>query len=705
MNKFSYYFSQLINSAPNTLIKKILFKFKYFLLKWSSKISSIIFGTEITDKRFLRNAWNSEFEFKNAEELVKYFHNRKEPKFFIAHSKQERSTPIICEYFPGYSEKVIPEANKLCKHIFNLLGSGDVNMGEKINWHCDFKTGYCWDPDKYYKDIEIPYEKADIKVPWELSRFQHFALLGEAYQLTSDEKYARDFVNQLSDWIDSNKPKFGVNWYSTMDVAIRACNWILGFYLFKDSNIITSEFSLKFLKSLYQHAKHIMSNLDYGITITSNHYLSDIVGLIYLGVMFPEFKEAEKWRVFAIKELKKEMEKQVYDDGCDFEASTCYQRLVLELFFFSTLLVVINDNNFNGENYREISQEIFGKEYTNKFYKMFDAVCHLLKPNGRMPQIGDNDNSTLHKFTKREILDMRYLLTLGAIFFKDHKFKIKEFGFSEDVLWLFGKKGYKIWQDLPENCLANIKSKAFPNAGWYIMRNDKDYMIISCGSNGQNGNGGHAHNDKLSFELCVNCEDIIVDPGSYVYTKDLYYRNLARSTLSHNTLCIDGHEQNPFNNYNWAILEDRSSAKCTKWSVNDREIIFEGIHFGYMILPEKVTHRRKIVWERKKSRIFIEDYISRKKIQKEKNHLLLINLNIAEDERIEIIKKNERLILLKNIYIKYPKNVNFKINTGFFSKGYGYKKEIKKLTFQKEVQLPSEVKIVIYHTRKNKYAF
>ena len=46
--------------------------------------------------------------------------------------------------------------------------------------------------------------------------------------------------------------------------------------------------------------------------------------------------------------------------------------------------------------------------------------------------------------------------------------------------------------------------KEYKKAGWYVMRNNKNYCVVSCGPNGQNGIGGHTHNDKLSFELCIN---------------------------------------------------------------------------------------------------------------------------------------------------------------------------------------------------------
>ena len=60
------------------------------------------------------------------------------------------------------------------------------------------------------------------------------------------------------------------------------------------------------------------------------------------------------------------------------------------------------------------------------------------------------------------------------------------------------------------------------------------------------GFGNHKHNDLLGFEYHVAGVPVIVDPGSYVYTSDPDARNLFRSTRSHNTLSVDGQEQNEF---------------------------------------------------------------------------------------------------------------------------------------------------------------
>lgn len=519
-------------------------------------------------------------------------------RFFIDSRNKHHIKKAFEGSFAFEARNIVQDADDICAHIFSLLGSGRVHLGESIPWHTDFKTGYTWKPRFYLEMMPIdpindPQKrilKYDGKVPLELSRFQHVTTLGAAYWYTENEKYATEFFDQITDWIDKNPPKVGVNWTITMDVAIRVANWVWGFYFFKDSAAFTDEFLIKFLKSLLAHGRHIMGNLE-NKGVTTNHYLADLVGLIYLGIAFPEFKEAKRWREFGIQELVKEMEKQVYNDGMDFEASTCYHRLALELFFYPALLCKLNGIELPNS-------------FIEKLKKMFDFVLYVLKPNGRMPQIGDNDNGRLHVLGKRDILDMTYLLTFATLFFDDPKYKIEEFGFAPEALWVFGPEAYERWKKMPGRSVEELESKAFPDGGIYVMRHKKDYMVISCGPNGQGGNGGHAHNDKLSFELCVDGEDIIVDPGTYVYTADPEWRNKFRSTAYHNTVVVDGEEQNRFEASNLFTLHDDLEIKCIEWrSYNDYDV-FVGEYYRNTSLSTPLIHRRRIkflkdqrVWE------------------------------------------------------------------------------------------------------------
>ncbi|KAA3660682.1 MAG: hypothetical protein DWQ10_06155, partial [Calditrichaeota bacterium] len=72
--------------------------------------------------------------------------------------------------------------------------------------------------------------------------------------------------------------------------------------------------------------------------------------------------------------------------------------------------------------------------------------------------------------------------------------------------------------------------------GIYLLKNQNFSVLVTCAPPGQNGTGGHNHYDLGSFTLSFQVTPIIVDIGTYVYTKDFKERNTFRSVESHNTL-------------------------------------------------------------------------------------------------------------------------------------------------------------------------
>jgi uncharacterized heparinase superfamily protein len=512
------------------------------------------------------------------------------------------------ELFPGAWESRIDQAQRVCAHVLDLLGSGPTELSpagppyQRLDWHSDFKSGYRWRPGDFYRDVRYGHVRGvDVKVPWELSRFQHLHRLGQAYVLTRHRPYCDEFVNEVEDWIENNPPGFGVNWVSTMDVALRAANWLVAAEYFRAEGALDSRFLQRFYGSLHAHARHIHRHLERGGAGTNNHYLADLVGLLYAAVYCPFFPESRHWRSFCLRELAGQMDRQVYADGCHFEASTCYHRLALELFFFATLLVTRHEQDAPREGYRQAAERLFGRAYVAKLHRMFVAVLHLLKPNGHMPQIGDNDSARLHEFATHDVLDMRYLLTLGAIFFAEPQFKVQEFGFAEDAFWVFGRRGYDLWRSLEERSVADIPSRSFPQAGWHVLRRAGDYCLVSCGPNGAGGKGGHAHNDKLSFELVLDGREIMVDPGTYVYTADPGRRNRFRSTRRHNTVAVAACEQNELSgDVFW--LPDRVRIRRAELQDTPDRIRFDG-EIGYA----DIVHRRTISLDKASRRWRIED--------------------------------------------------------------------------------------------------
>jgi uncharacterized heparinase superfamily protein len=560
-------------------------------------------GTDVSDADFLRAL---DGRVPTLQAFLSHLRSGEAaPRFFIDPGERQALVTAMRAGYPQAESLTIAAADQVCAHVFDLLGSGPTPLGERIDWHTDFKTGHRFDPRRYYADVRpAPYPGGyDIKVPWELSRCQHFAWLGQAYRFTGDEKYAQEFVAQALDWIAQNPPQFGVNWACTMDVAIRAVNWLWGYHFFQDSPALTGEFRLVFFKSLLVHGRHVMDNLEWSEALTSNHYLSDIVSLVYLGILCPEFKEAARWREFGLQELWREMRKQVYDDGVDFEASVSYHRLATELFLSPIILCQLNGI--------PVPEEVL-----ERLEKMIEFVMYYTKPDGTAPMIGDADNGRLHRLKvwaepEREWLDHRYLLALGAVLFQREDFTQAAGEQWEEAFWLLGERAVSFKERLGCQGLAvaSPKSRAFPDGGVYVMRRNEMYMIIDAGSNGQNGNGGHAHNDTLSFELYAGGRTWIVDPGAYVYTSDFGARNLFRSSAYHNVLIVDDNEINRIDERALFSLANDAVPTVHRWEVSDDGDCLVASHSGYERLTPPVSGRRLFWFDRQTPAWLIRDRV------------------------------------------------------------------------------------------------
>jgi len=575
--------------------------------------------------------------FTTLQSFLDYLVTRKEPYFFLYPERRQGFVDAVCECCPKTETLTISAADRVCDHVFDLLGSGPTHLSEKIDWHVDFKTGYHFDPIKYYA--------------W----------------FSGDEKYPQEFVAQVRDWIEHNPTQLGVNWTCTMDVAIRVVNWLWGYHFFKGSPSLTDEFLLTFYKSLLVHGCHIRRNLENQSGFTNNHYLADLVGLIYLGILCPEFKEAAEWREFGLRELWQEIFKQVYADGVTFEASIAYHRLTTELLLSPILLCRLNSIT--------VPDEVMAR-----LEKMLEFVMYYTKPDGTVPLIGDNDNGRLHRLkvwesSESEWLDHRYLLAIGAVLFERDDFAQAVGDQWEEAFWLLGKsvmvcKETFILEKTPP---PNLGSRAFPDGGIYLMRNDDLYMIIDVGPIGQNGIGGHAHNDVLSFELYSGDRTWIGDPGTYVYTADYETRTLFRSTAYHNTVVLNGQEQNRFDMQNVFSMEDDAQPHVLRWETTQRYDLLVAEHTGYERLPEPVTLRRTIFLDKNEELWLVRDV----GINSDYSTGFSLRLHCASSEVIVSNDCTPRLFLTdqsSNRLAIWPidcTSVTVRIEDGWISRGYG----------------------------------
>ncbi len=500
----------------------------------------------------------------------------------------------VPEFIKEISEQdfIIPTANKLSNNEFSFLGAPSTILKPLI-WNKDIKSGYQW-PNDFYLDLREnlvkDYDKGrDIKMVWELSRFHFLVPLALAFYKTGEEKYLQKWQEFIEDWMLNNPVYYGPNWMNAMEVAIRAANWIFSWEIIRKKLRklkkikLEKEFQERFFAFLFNHGKFIYSNLEYA-PIRSNHYLSDLAGLIYLGLFFLPYSEGKKWLKKGISGLEEEMYYQVYEDGVDYELSIPYHRYVTELFLWSAWLYRLNAN----PNRLQIRLKLL---FWKRLAKMVKFVVAYTKPNRLAPQIGDSDDSRFHLVWEDYYLWER----------RNHSAVIKLYNYV-----------FKEEKTALEN--GGGKSISFPRAGIYILKDippcqktKEGFYLISGRNKACYGRGGsHTHCDVLSFELFWGTEDIIIDPGTFVYTSNLRARNKFRGTRAHNTVLIDNQEQDKFGLDPFTV-EQLTQLKVISWKEDNEKIIFCAQHNGYQRLNSSIIHQREFQYWRKQKLLVIKD--------------------------------------------------------------------------------------------------
>lgn len=283
-----------------------------------------------------------------------------------------------------------------------------------IDWHVDFRSGYRWSPRTWYRRVPYGHRPgADIKVPWELARMQHLPQLALAFGCAQAglpgflpaTRYREEFRHQVLDFVATNPPRYGVNWRSTMEVAIRVANWLLARDLFRAYGArFDPEFDAVLRRSVREHGRHIADNLERTPTWRNNHYLANVAGLLFVAAYLPPDRETARWWGTGTRALPEEIERQFLPDGGHFEASTSYHALAAELAVYA-LAIVFACTRRSGED-REETATRGGSAFSSsalaeRLGHVAEFVMDLTKPDGRIVQIGDHDSGRLFKLQPR----------------------------------------------------------------------------------------------------------------------------------------------------------------------------------------------------------------------------------------------------------------------------------------------------------------
>lgn len=498
---------------------------------------------------------------------------------------------LLCDKDSLYRQSVIANGDKICSNIISILGDNEKYLGERIDWNKDYKSGETWDSRYAFDYVLLDWSKpSDVRIVWELNRLHFILDLGKAYLATNDQKYVQKYKEIITDWQANNRVAYSLAWGCAMEASIRAVNLILALDFFASSRLLDEAFICKYINSIIQHGHFIWRNIEYA-DIRGNHYLADLVGLIYIGCYFPEYPETKKWLQFSTNKLEEEIFGQIHPDGVDHEGSLPYQQLVVELLLSAIILLNKNGTNLSSEAMTRVENAV-------------EFIMHYTKPDGKCPMFGDSDDGRLHPFGKQDVNDHRHLLSTAAVIFKRGDFKAAAGKFWEDSVWLLGAVGLNEFDSLQEN--EYLLSRAFDNGGFYVMQNFGNHIIIDCGNVGMAGRGGHGHIDRLSFELFLNGEQLICDTGCSSYSANKTERIAAISSKAHNLTVIEGIEMAAIDTSGF-IQARNVPGRVIGWNVSEKMDFFHGQIDYRLENKESINYERQVKFYKTKSVVEIID--------------------------------------------------------------------------------------------------
>jgi hypothetical protein len=480
---------------------------------------------------------------------------------------------------------------------------------QPIDWQIDFRSGYRWRADAHCSTLPIPVDTgADVKVPWELGRLQHLpqlalcAILAQAGTagFAPAQVYVRELSCQLLDFLALNPPRFGVNWMCPMDVGIRIANILLALDLLMAADLCPErEVTQAALAGAREHADHIAAHLEWTDGARGNHYLANLVGLLWAASHLPADSRSEALFAFAASELLREGERQFGPDGGNHEGSTNYHCLSSELLAFGVaLLAGLADHDLRRiDNARadavrllppwragplprhplpDGSVTVVPPAVRERLFRAAEMIGAATRPDGQVIQIGDTDSGRLFRLTPvgavgaaddptfhDDPLDHRATaqaiwalfaaadgaqsldavaierIAGGRTFPRPDAIATADHGDLDAVVATI-----EAWPAECRRCRrlafggahATWQRAAFPRFGLYVFRAGGDFVAFRCGpAPHADAPLGHTHDDNLAIEYVLG-DAARIDPGTFCYTPSRRLRDAYRGADAHDVV-------------------------------------------------------------------------------------------------------------------------------------------------------------------------
>jgi heparan-sulfate lyase len=370
-----------------------------------------------------------------------------------------------------------------------LFASGhvfDFRRDEDIDWRSDI---FLWaDGAKY------PYAQARL-----LLRRMYWLRPLDLYYLRGDEqaqeRAARQFVRLLESWwAQPAQETYAVNEAISLGDTVPQSGLTRSWYVFLPSPHIGNEFKLRLLHYIVDLAAYVQERAlwkPWALGLSCGNAMG------YVGMLFPELKQAEEWRARCFAYMNHVLGEALRPDGTldamDFVPH--YQGGAAAIVFA-----------FLPQTARLGYRELLTPQAQAGLEKMGDWLVDVQKPDNTVPQLCASDEQGFNRW-----------LELAA----------RWCGRAD---WLYvataGREGL-----LPEHT-----SRALPDGGAFVLRDgwgtDAMYACL------HNGDQHNVERNSLAMDLYALGRTLVTAQGRYGYCRPEWPRYFT--TVGYNTLMVDG---------------------------------------------------------------------------------------------------------------------------------------------------------------------